>query len=84
MEKHPLVLKQECDRSRVWVNGYANDAPCYIPSRRVLEEGGYEGGNAMVYYDRPNRFAPAVEETIAGAIHDLIPGDFAAKVNQAR
>ena len=78
---YSLRLKQEFDHTRLWVNAYSNDVPCYIPSRRVLDEGGYEGGGAMVYYDRPNRFAPAVEDTIVAAVHELVPKDFLAKAN---
>lgn len=73
---YSLRLKSEFDRSRLWVNGYSNDVPCYIPSRRVLEEGGYEGGGAMVYYDRPTKFAPDVEERIIGAVHAILPQFF--------
>ncbi len=73
---YSLRLKREYDARRLWVNTYANDVPCYIPSRRVLEEGGYEGGGAMVYYDRPTRFAPDVEDRIFGAVHSLIPAGF--------
>lgn len=76
---YALRLKHEFDRSRLWVNGYSNDVPCYIPSRRVLEEGGYEGAGAMVYYDRPTKFAPDVEERIVGAVHALMPKEFLAK-----
>ena len=36
-------LKQEIDATRLWVSAYCNDARCYIPSERVLKEGGYEG-----------------------------------------
>ena len=36
----------------------------YIPSRRVLTEGGYEGATAMVYYGLPTSWSPEVEETI--------------------
>jgi hypothetical protein len=36
----------------------------YIPSRRVLAEGGYEGGGAMVYYGLPTVWSPDVEELI--------------------
>ena len=50
--------------------------PGYIPSRRILKEGGYEGGGAMVYYDHPTRFAPAVEDMIIGAVHELMPAEF--------
>ena len=70
---YSLRIKREFDRSRVWVNGYANDVPCYVPSRRVLDEGGYEGAGAMVYYDCPTKFAPDVEERIMGAVHELMP-----------
>jgi len=45
---YALRLKRELDGLRLWVNAYANDAPCYVPSERVLKEGGYEGGGAMV------------------------------------
>ncbi len=75
---YSLRIKRDFDRSRIWVNGYSNDVPCYIPSRRVLEEGGYEGAGAMVYYDRPTKFAPDVEERIIGAVHDLMPRKFLA------
>jgi len=51
--------------------------PCYIPSERVLKEGGYEGGGAMIFYDRPTRFAPGVEERIITAVRHLVPSSFA-------
>ncbi len=79
---YALRLKREFDPRRLWVNGYANDVPCYVPSRRILTEGGYEGGGAMVYYDRPTRFAPAVEDLIIGAVHNLLPKQFLAKAGQ--
>jgi hypothetical protein len=73
-----LRIKREYDRSRMWVNGYSNDVPCYVPSRRVLDEGGYEGAGAMVYYDRPTKFAPDVEERIMRAVHEVMPKGFLA------
>lgn len=75
---YSLRLKKEFDSSRLWINAYANDVPCYIPSERVLREGGYEGGGAMVYYDRPTRFAPGIEERIIAAVHELLPARFLA------
>jgi hypothetical protein len=73
---YSLRLKLEFDSQRLWVNGYANDVSCYIPSERVLTEGGYEGGGAMVYYDRPTRFAFGVEDRILCAVRDLVPREF--------
>ena len=74
---YSLRLKREFDASRLWVNAYANDVPCYVASERILKEGGYEGGGAMIYYDKPARFAPGVENRIVGAVHGLLPKEFA-------
>jgi putative membrane-bound dehydrogenase-like protein len=71
-------LKTELDRDRLCVVAYANDAPCYIPSERVLREGGYEGEGAMVYYDRPNRLAPGLEQKIVDAVKAQVAKGFAA------
>ncbi|MBI4582465.1 MAG: hypothetical protein HY717_00330 [Planctomycetes bacterium] len=52
--------------------GYCNDVFAYVPSLRVLQEGGYEGGDAMIYYVQPGPFAPSVEETIIRKAHELV------------
>lgn len=70
---YAIRFKREFDGSRIWIHAYANDAPCYIPSERVLKEGGYEGGGAMIYYDKPQVFAPGLEAKIMGAIHEQVP-----------
>lgn len=76
---YSLRLKREFDRSRLWVNGYSNDGRCYIPSERILKEGGYEGGDAMIYYDFPQRFAPGLEQKIMNVVSAQVPGSFKAK-----
>lgn len=55
--------------SNVWVAGYTHDVMAYIPSRRVLTEGGYEGGGAMVYYGLPSPWGPDVEELILDEVN---------------
>lgn len=56
-----------------WVCGYANDMAAYIPSRRVWEEGGYEGGSHLDEYGRPAwRWAGDVEDRIAAAVHRVV------------
>jgi putative membrane-bound dehydrogenase-like protein len=75
---YSLRLKKELDSRRLWINAYSNDAPCYIPSERVLKEGGYEGGGAMVYYDVPGPFKPGLEKKIIDAVHEQIGKRFAA------
>jgi hypothetical protein len=69
---YALRLKEAHGRDKTWVAGYANDVMAYIPSRRVLAEGGYEGGGAMVYYSLPSPWAPTVEAKILDAVGELI------------
>ncbi len=77
---YSLRLKTDFDKSRLWVNGYSNEVPCYIPSKRILKEGGYEGGGAMVYYDLPTRLADSTEDKIVSAVHDIVPRTFVEKL----
>lgn len=74
---YSLRLKRELDCTRLAVIAYANAAPCYIPSERILREGGYEGGGAMIYYDQPQIFAPGLEEKIIASVRRQIPASFA-------
>ncbi|MCX8037455.1 MAG: neutral/alkaline non-lysosomal ceramidase N-terminal domain-containing protein [Candidatus Sumerlaeia bacterium] len=69
---YALRLKRELGAGRTWVAGYCNEVFAYIPSRRIVEEGGYEGGGAMVYYVQPGPFAPQVEEVIIGKVHAMV------------
>lgn len=73
---YSLRLKRELDPSRLWINAYANDVPCYIPSRRILSEGGYEAEASLWYYDRPQRLSPAIEDQIVAAVEDQLPASF--------
>jgi neutral ceramidase len=71
-----LRLKQEFDPSRLWVTAYANYVPCYIPSRRILAEGGYEAEDSLWYYDRPARLSTNAENLIIKTVHELMPRSF--------
>jgi hypothetical protein len=66
---YSLRLKRELGPGRTWVTGYANDVMAYVPTRRVWDEGGYEGGGAMVYYGLPTRWSADVEELIVTKVH---------------
>ena len=69
---YSLRLKRELGRDRTWVAGYTNDVMAYIPSLRVLKEGGYEGGGAMLYYGLPTVWGPDVEESIVKSVHEQL------------
>ncbi len=70
---YALRLKREYAADRLWVTAYANDVPCYIPSRRILAEGGYEAETSLWYYDRPARFSPDIEDLIHAQLAEILP-----------
>jgi neutral ceramidase len=70
---YSLRLKKEFAGARpVWITGYANDVMAYIPSLRVLKEGGYEGDTSMIYYGMPSKWAASIEERVLGKVHELV------------
>lgn len=78
---YSLRLKAELAGPPVWVAGYSNDVFGYLPSKRVLQEGGYEGGDAMRYTPFPGPFAPSVEKRVVDKVHELVNKVRAPKSN---
>jgi neutral ceramidase len=56
----------------LWVAAYANDVIGYIPSVRVLKEGGYEGGESFYGSTWPAPFAEDVESIVVKAAHEVV------------
>lgn len=71
---YSLRLKRELKGpADVWVAGYSNDVFGYLASRRVLDEGGYEGGGANIrILNHPGPFTTDVEEKVVGKVHELL------------
>ncbi|MEN6335290.1 MAG: neutral/alkaline non-lysosomal ceramidase N-terminal domain-containing protein [Phycisphaerales bacterium] len=70
---YSLRLKRELTDTPVWVAGYTNEVFGYIPSERVLREGGYEAKGAILYYGTmPTPFTPSVESLIVEKVHELV------------
>ncbi|MEZ6039237.1 MAG: neutral/alkaline non-lysosomal ceramidase N-terminal domain-containing protein [Planctomycetaceae bacterium] len=69
--EYSLRLKDELPGPTTWVAGYSNDVMAYIPSARVLMEGGYEGATSMIYYGLPTVWSDRVEEHIVRTVHKL-------------
>lgn len=67
-----LRLKKEYGDRGLVVAGYSNDVMSYIPSRRVLREGGYEALDSMIYYGMPGAYREDVEERIFTALGDVL------------
>jgi hypothetical protein len=61
---YSIRLKRELSKdSATWVAGYSNDYTGYVPSLRVLKEGGYEAQAG---------WAEDVEERIVKKVHELV------------
>lgn len=54
------------------MTAYANDVMGYIPSRRVLAEGGYEGGGARIGYGLPAIWDQQIESLLIERVHRLV------------
>jgi hypothetical protein len=58
---------------RTWVTSYCNDVMAYIPTFRVLQEGGYEGQSSMAVYGLPaDRWKENVEDLVTEGINQLV------------
>ena len=69
---YALRLKKEIPTRRIlWVMAYANDVMAYIPSARVLKEGGYEADSSQIYYGMPGKWSPTIEDAIVGKAKEL-------------
>ncbi len=70
---YSLRLKALLGLGKTWVSAYAHEINGgYIPSRRLLEEGGYEGGDSGIYFSLPaRRYGREVEETLVAAVERL-------------
>ena len=77
---YSIRLKKELDANRVWLHGYTNDFGCYVPSERLLKEGGYGGGAEITYFALPTTLAPGLEERIIAEVHRQVPQSFQSKV----
>ena len=69
---YSLRLKRNLGSSHTWVSSYCNDVMAYIPSLRVLKEGGYEGATSMVPYGLPTAWGEPIEEDIIRSVIRLV------------
>ena len=69
---YALRLRRQLATEQTWVAGYCNEVFAYVPSERVLAEGGYEAGGAMKYFGWYGPFRPGVEERVVGAVMTLM------------
>jgi hypothetical protein len=69
---YSLKFKAAYGWNNTWVCGYNNDLTSYIPSLRVLKEGGYEGVTGMFEYGHRAPYMETVEERITAKVSELV------------
>ncbi len=69
---YSIRLRRETENPDLWVAGYSNDVSFYVPSRRILREGGYEAKDSMIYYGQPGPFEESVEDRIISQATDMV------------
>lgn len=65
---YSLIAKKRYPNENLFVAGYSGEVPCYVPTVRILREGGYEPETSMIYYGMPGPFSENVEAKIFSAI----------------
>ncbi|MCS7238048.1 MAG: neutral/alkaline non-lysosomal ceramidase N-terminal domain-containing protein [Thermoguttaceae bacterium] len=68
---YALLLDSALGHLKLWVAAYCNEVFGYIPSAKVLSEGGYE---CRGVYVAPGFFAPEVEEVIVKEVREMAAG----------
>jgi hypothetical protein len=58
------------------VNAYSNDFGCYIPSERLVQEGGYGGGAEIPYFALPATLNRGLEQQIVDEVKRQTPPVF--------
>lgn len=69
---YSLNAKKNYPKEQLFVAGYCNQVVCYIPTEKILEEGGYEAVSNMMYYGMPGPFSKRVEKKVNTAIQQVM------------
>lgn len=69
-----LRLRRETGNPKLFVMAYSNDVMCYIPTRKQVEEGGYEARDSFIYYGQPAGLAGEAEDILIEKVKALLKG----------
>jgi lysophospholipase L1-like esterase len=69
---YALQCKKEFRGPFIWASGYNDDVFAYLPSARVLRQGGYEGRDGILHQLTPTPFAVNVEKRVMGGVRKLV------------
>jgi neutral/alkaline ceramidase-like enzyme len=67
-------IKRLLANDHPWTIGYAYEVPCYIPSARLIKEGGYEADSSLIYYGYYGPFRGEIEMKLLNRVEALAAG----------
>jgi neutral ceramidase len=67
-------IKRALADDHPWPIGYAYEVPCYIPSARLIKEGGYETESSLIYYGYYGPFRGTLETLLLDRLERLTAG----------
>jgi neutral ceramidase len=67
-------IKRLLANDHPWTVGYAYEVPCYIPSARLIKEGGYEADSSLIYYGYYGPFRGEIEMRLLNRVEALAAG----------
>jgi len=65
------LLKRAVGPRSLWTAGYCNDVSGYLPTVKIMKEGGYET-RGMIAETSAGWFAPEVEKTVVEAVKSMV------------
>lgn len=65
-------LKRLLATDHPWPIGYAYETPCYIPSVRLIKEGGYETESSLIYYGFYGPFRTSIEDLLVNRVEAMV------------
>lgn len=65
-------IKREFAGDHPWAIGYAYEVPCYIPTTRLIKEGGYETEHSMIFYGFYGPFQVGIEDKVFSRLESLL------------
>jgi neutral ceramidase len=68
--EYAIEFKKEFGQD-IFVMGYCNDVMAYIPSEKILREGGYEGASSQIAFGLPAAWKENIESAIVGEVERL-------------
>lgn len=69
---YSLRVKRLYGSEKTIIAGYSNGVISYIPSERVLKEGGYEAEDSIVFYGLPAPYAEGIEERVFTSVRQVM------------